>query len=391
MKKKTMLAVLLTAVIVPVSFAFAFDFWGLAGDKPKPGDQKAEKLVADAPFQDVLDTPAARSRHATATLLTAVALAGTRVVGVGQHGHVVYSDDGGKSWTQAIVPVSSDLLAVHFPSAANGWAVGHDGVVLHSADGGANWVKQFDGRAASQVMASHYMGSNTCGSCHAQMDAPTGKPGGSAAAEMMGEIKKFVDQGPDKPFLDVWFESETSGFIVGAFNLIFRTVDGGKSWTPWYDRVDNPKHYHLYAIRPVGGELFITAEQGTVFKLDHREARFKAIKTPYTGTFFGITGKPGALVAFGMRGNVFKSPDGGASWQKVETGVGSGLLGGTMTGDGKIVLVSQGGNVLVSSDGGASFSQVKVDRPSPVASVAALDNNTLALVGQQGVKVQSIR
>jgi len=101
-------------------------------------------------FQDVLDTPAEKSPLAPNTLYNSVVLAGKRLVSVGQRGHIVYSDDDGKSWVQATVPVSSDLVAVHFATPQKGWAVGHDGVVLQSADGGATWNKQFDGRTAAQ-------------------------------------------------------------------------------------------------------------------------------------------------------------------------------------------------------------------------------------------------
>ena len=392
MKSRILLIALMAVIILSSSVAFAAKFWGGFDSLTKWMAQKDVKVVADVAYQDILDTTAPKSRLAAKALLNGVTMAGTRIVGVGQLGQIVYSDDGGKNWTQAVVPVSSDLLAVHFPTPQQGWAVGHDGVVLHSADGGTTWNKQFDGRAAAQVMVSYYMSKNSCSSCHSAPEPPSsGKPEEAKSPGLMQEIKRFSDQGPDKPFLDVWFENETTGYIVGAFSLIFRTNDGGKSWIPLYDRIENPKRYHLYSIRPVAKELFITAEQGTVFKLDPKTGQFTAIKTPYGGTFFGITGNPGGVIAFGMRGNVFRSPDNGASWQKIETGVPAGLVSGTVTAEGRIVLVSQGGQVLVSNNDGSSFSPVPIEQPTPAAAVTTVNNTTIALVGPRGTKLQSIK
>lgn len=348
-------------------------------------------MATTSAFHDVLDTPAMKSPLAAKSLLTSVTLAGKRLVCVGRRGHILYSDDQGKNWAQAYVPVSSDLTAVHFPSSQKGWAVGHDGVVLKSEDGGATWSKQFDGRAAAQVMVSHYKASKECSSCHEPVKNPsTAKPVGTNAC-LMDDMKRYVDQGADKPFLDVWFENENEGFVVGAFNNIFRTTDGGKSWDPWFGRISNPKRFHLFGVRGIGQDLFITGEQGMVWKLDRKAGRFLQAQTPYSGTLFGITGKTNNVIAFGLRGNAFRSQNGGASWQKVETGIPVSVNGATVMEDGRIVLVGQGGQVAISSDEGGSFKPVKVDRVTSLATVAAPDKDTLVLAGFNGVWVQTIK
>src|SRR4029453_7009044 len=105
----------------------------------------AAAATANSGSRDVLDTPAIKTPLAARALLNGLARARERIIAGGQRGHVLFSDDGGKSWQQAAVPVSSDLVAVSFPNATTGWAVGHDGVVLRSTDAGTSWTRQLDG------------------------------------------------------------------------------------------------------------------------------------------------------------------------------------------------------------------------------------------------------
>ncbi|AEB86195.1 WD40/YVTN/BNR-like repeat-containing protein [Alicycliphilus denitrificans] len=331
-----------------------------------------------APFQDVLDTPAQASALAAKSPINALARAGDRIVAVGQRGHILFSDDAGKTWQQAAVPVSSDLVAVHFPSAQKGWAVGHDGVILHSQDAGKTWVKQLDGRMAGQRMPAYY----------AQLAASGALGPADESAKLLDEVNRIAGQGAENPFLDVWFADEKTGFAVGAFNLIFRTQDGGQSWEPWFHRTVNPNRLHLYAVRQMAAGWFIVGEQGLVLKLDAAGKRFEALDTAYRGTFFGVLGSGPAVVVFGLRGNAFRSTDAGAHWTKVETGLQDGVTAGAVCRDGSLVLASQSGRILKGDSGAEHFSTLKLAQPVPASAVLCGDGDEVLVGGVRGIRAQ---
>lgn len=333
--------------------------------------------AAQAAPKDTLDLPAAISGLAARAPLFSIARSEQRLVAVGQRGHILLSDDGGRLWQQVPVPVSTDLTAVHFPSAMQGWAVGHDGVILHSSDGGRTWVKQLDGRQAAKLILSHY-------DKHEQRDNP-------AVAAIVSEAKRMLTDGPDQPFLNVWFENDKTGYAIGAFNLILKTADGGQSWIPISELTDNPKAYHLYGISASGGDLYIAGELGLLMKLERGSGRFGALPTPYKGSFFGVLTKPGLVLAYGMRGNVWRSDDAGRNWQKIETGVLTGLNAGAVLDDGRIVLASQGGNVLVGSSDATSFKPAPDIKPLPIFGIAPAGAGRLALVGYRGTQIETLK
>ncbi|NYU07364.1 glycosyl hydrolase, partial len=248
-----------------------------------------------ADYVDVLDLPARVSALAINSPLSGMARAGERVIAVGQRGHILFSDDAGKHWQQAAVPVSADLTAVSFPDASQGWAVGNDGVVLHTSDAGVTWNKQLDGRQIGALLVKHYTA------------LASAEPGNEQWPLLVDEGQRLVEQGADKPLLDVWFANDQVGYVVGVFNLILRTDDGGKSWTPFQDRTDNPQGLHLNAIASTGDSLYIAGEQGLLLKWDDHTQRFAAVPTPYQGSFFGVLGKPGEVLVYGLRGNVLRS------------------------------------------------------------------------------------
>lgn len=330
-----------------------------------------------AEFKDPLDTAASMSTIATSGRLTGVARAGRRVVAVGPMGHIVISEDNGKRWTQVPVPVSSDLVAVRFATAEHGWAVGHDGVVLHSSDGGRSWVKQLDGRQAARIIAEYY--------------GKRAQAGDGDALNLLDEVKRIADDGPDKPFLDVLFVDSRRGFVIGAFNLVFSTKDGGATWTPLLDRTENPKALHLYALTQRGNEVYMAGEQGLIRRWNEKRERFEVVDSPYGGSYFGILANGSSLFVFGLRGSAYRSLDNGLTWSKLDTGFSAGITAGTWLADGRLLLTNQAGGIAVSSDAGTSFKKLPIAKATPFFGVAQADSRDLVLVGPKGVRTESIR
>jgi photosystem II stability/assembly factor-like uncharacterized protein len=334
--------------------------------------------VAGAVFSDVLDSPAQISPLASKSLLQAVARVGNRLVAVGQRGHILVSTDRGASWKQSPVPVSSDLTSVYFVDDREGWAVGHDGVILHSRDGGDTWETQLTGRSANELLV------------WAMKRKVAAEPASDEAKKLLAEAMRYQEQGADKPFLDVWFADAKIGYAVGAYNLIFRTNDGGKHWESWFDRTENPKFFNLYAIRPAGNKLYIAGEGGLVLKLDADGQRFRAVATPYDGSFFGIADAGAKALLFGLRGNVYGSNDGGATWSKVDAGLAASVVAATRSADGAVLLVDAGGRVSSSTDGGRTFTKVTLKQSVPVTGLVDIGEARLVLVGPRGATVAEI-
>lgn len=327
---------------------------------------------------DVLTRPAVPSAIASRSLIYAVRKFGDRYFATGIQGHILYSDDGGDSWTQAQVPVRSSLLSIDFPTPEQGWAVGHEGVILHSSDGGKTWVKQYDGiRYAEEGLAFYRKMAKE-------------NPDNEVFATLADEMQFAIDQGADKPFFKVKCLNDKRCYAVGAYGMSVVTFDGGETWENNMYRNENESFNHLfdYAPLPTPGRYFIAGEAGLFLIADLKERKSTRVHSvPWEGSFFcSAATADGAIVMGGLRGRMFRTADEGATWVAIDKPTTSSILAAIRLSDGRLVAVGAAGEVLLSIDNGFTFTLLPIGQLGPLSSVAEGPGDTLLLAGLKGIR-----
>ncbi|HEU0203179.1 MAG TPA: YCF48-related protein [Burkholderiaceae bacterium] len=335
---------------------------------------------------DLLKTPARMSALAPHVMLLGIAIAGERLVAVGERGVIVWSEDAGTTWRQAQVPVSVTLTAVAFADARKGWAVGHDGAVLHSADGGQQWTLQFDGNGANAaVLATR----------KAAVQAARSTEERQRAESALADVEESAEFGPSRPLLDVCMADAMRGWVVGAFGQVFGTTDGGHTWVYAGDALPNPDGLHCNRIsRLPDRSLVIAAEAGKVFRTRDEGRSWQVHDTGYAGHLYGVLpgGTAGVLIAYGFAGHILRSEDDGLSWRELPALTSTSLIGGMRLASGRLLLVDRGRRILASDDAGKTWRLLSSEPGRALGGIApSLVKDRLPVVGTGGMAWLSLK
>lgn len=341
--------------------------------------------AAYAAKYDVLELPAVPSALASKSLIYSIHKFGDRYFATGHRGHILYSDDGGENWQQAQVPVRSSILDIDFPTPELGWAVGHEGVILHSNDGGKTWVKQFDGLRYGEEGLAYYQA------------LAAADPENEKYPLLVEETEFAISQGADKPLFGVHFHNETHGHAGGAYGMLVRTSDGGETWQPVLENVENDSFFHIFDFAPLPqkGQFFLSGEAGLFVIGDIiAQTGTKIENIPFTGSFFTVVdSSKGDIILGGLRGKMFRTEDAGVTWTTVKKPMTSAIVDSTRLADDRLVAVGIGGEVLISTDDGVSFVSAPVTNGGQlytnegrIYAVAEGSPGTLLLGGPGGIK-----
>jgi len=267
----------------------------------------------------------------------------SRLVAIGEYGHILLSDDDGRTFRQVNVPTKTTLTAVYFFDRNHGWAVGHDSTIIFSEDAGENWILQ------------------------------------------------FFDLELEQPFMDVYFLSSMHGMAVGAYGILMETIDGGKTWeNRYFESLDDPEFGlpHFNVIRQASsGELYMAGEAGFIAQSLDMGKSWQQLERPYDGSYFTLLiTKSNTLIAAGLRGNIFCSQDSGANWTRVLSESHELIDDSLQLADGTIILLGLSGTILTSHDDGHSFRLRQ--QPDRLAISASLSTGSghLIITGEGGIK-----
>ncbi len=277
---------------------------------------------------------------------------GTRLVAVGERGHILISTDAGRSWRQSPAPTRATLTSVFFVNDQQGWAAGHDATILRTRDGGASW--------------------------------------------------QTVHSDPDlaAPILDLWFRDAEYGLAVGAYGLCLVTTDGGDSWqarplatasardTLLDDSRTPGLDLHLNQLRATPtGRLYLAGESGHLLRSITDGRHWELVPFPYAGSLFSVLPLDDRrLLACGLRGHLFFSGDGGSSWRAVATGSDATLCDAMQLRDGRVVVVGLAGAVLWGNPEDLSLTLAPQPDRTGFAKVLEAPDGALVLLGSRGAR-----
>lgn len=339
--------VVLGAVVVMGSASLA-----IAQDEPASAEGEAAP-AAEAPKPMAQPRPSEMMPLAPRAMMLDVANTGSHLIAAGEHGIVVVSNNG-RNWAQVQTPVRAALTAISFANENDGWIVGHDAVILHTTNGGKSW-----------------------------------------------ELQSFKPE-LEKPFLDVLALDANTAFAVGAYGLLEKTSDGGKTWATVDAPVLREGELHFNCITKLAdGTLLIVGEQGTIGMSTDAGATWKKLASPYEGSYFGAVpfGSKGAVV-FGLRGNIYETQDLAAGkWTKLEPGTVATYFGGNVMPNGDLVLVGVNGEIKIINAATAAISSQKVthvvvdangteknDVVTSTLTAVIPFGDGLVMVGEQGIQ-----
>ncbi|MDP7021441.1 MAG: YCF48-related protein [Candidatus Krumholzibacteria bacterium] len=282
-----------------------------------------------------------------------------------------------------------------------------DGTTLHTADAGANWTKLANPNLPDERMqweAVGFVSPENGVVAGWQHGSQSGAPRcdvwtvnrvsaiyhTSDGGQNWNSALRFV--GSDAWFTDVEFATAACGWAsrtyasFGTDERLYRTLDGGASWTPVTTGLDTG----LRGMVAVSASYAIAVgDQGHILRTVDG-VNWSESPSPTTTKLMDVDARGNMAWAVGENGVILRSEDTGASWTQVTCPVPSKLRDVSAASESEVWAAGEFGAILLSLDGGLNWDIVEIaPAATSLYAVEAAPSGNVYAAGLYGKAVHS--
>ncbi|HLF13732.1 MAG TPA: YCF48-related protein, partial [Bacteroidota bacterium] len=273
--------------------------------------------------------------------LNAVSLRGNTAMAVGDFGIIVYSSDGGVTWTTRVSGGGSGLRDTWVMDSARALAVGQ-GVVLGTTNAGVTW-DTLPGGETGDWTTIFFIDS---------LRGYTGSFNGKILRTTDGGLGWSLHASTPREIMDFTFFDPDTGIVTTGSDRPFTTNDGGVNW-------GNSVLFGVsfQGVSSIGDSAAIVVGQGgLIIRTTDAASSWTTLSGGTSLDLFGIDClDPGNCTVVGDSGVILRTTDGGTTWVPQPSGSPQALRGVSLVTQNTAWIVGDSGTILRTTDGGANW------------------------------------
>jgi len=298
----------------------------------------------------------------------------------GENGVLLTTSDGGASWGTALSVPGVSITSVRFGDRASGWFIGGGDLEMEgwvascTTDGGKTWsaarpLPQDSGPRLEYSVLEAFAPRAAGSAVLMQTDELVGGVGDGTTVWRTvdgGDTWTVVDRLPDARISDLVFASAKHGWAAGRW--LWHTVDGGATWKKVRSA---PARAHVAV---VGADIWVVGNQKTIHSSDGGAAWRRSGRSGSAVTFADSLD---GWIADGARYE--HTDDGGVTWSMVTRSAPPGVTVLSAVPGGAVWAAAR--QVVRSTDEGAHW---RVVQRRPVNAISAISSQLAWAVGDHG-------
>ena len=329
---------------------------------------------------------------ATANTLNDVKFVSSNVaLAVGDGGVIVRSTDAGQTWSNVASGVTANFSRVYFYNQNLGWIIGNNGAILRTTDGGVVWNSvTITGEYANREWKDVYFTDTTNGWLIDYGNTLLKTIDGGNSWSL---VTRFFQDGISLSQANrIVFTNRQSAYIIGVWGAILKSTNGGNNWAA----KGNSSSSSLNDVQFLdANNLIAVGDNAKVLKSSNKGKSWNKIAPTGLEPNNWLKAVHFISSSVGWMGdskaNIFKTTDGGTTWQKQRTAVdGENLSDIVFINPNKGFGIGVNGLFIETLDGGVNWSVRNIGSGASFLKIFFVNSTTGWICGQNGLLLKTM-